>query len=302
VKPSPGRVSNAMNKRCTRNTAVLFLTLAAFVCGARAQSAPGLEEISEELTALVADRWDAIRLEAAGVTDDEWVGSYTSFDGPTISTQLAWSPAAGFIIWWENCSRPQTARVNYGSAAFAGGSLRLTPALTEQSPSSYPAASEYVPVRWGEQHYLIPSDEMINFAYAVHSTSAAEVETFLVKVGDYEKERKGLPDVPPEYRKYLGMKPLRAAASGFGPNGDRWYPKIILDAGRAGGVVRGMKFYLSRPGNVYMRLVVTDVGEHSSEAFVMTARFRDGREEKVRPKVGWEFTSRAPEDDSQYHP
>ena len=251
---------------------------------------------------LVRSRWEAIKLEASNLPTDEWAGGYRSFDGPTISTHLAWSPASGFMVWWENCSRPWLARVNYGSAVFTNGSLKLTPELSENSPSSYPIASEFIPVKWGEQHFLIPSDKLINFAYAVNSTSVEEVESFLMKIDDYEKDRKGLPNVPQAYRKYLGMKPITATISGFGPKEERWYPKVILNVGRAEGVVREMKFYLSRPRNIYMRLEVTDVQEHKSEAFVMMATFTDNREADVKPKVGWKVMSRAPEDNSRYLP
>lgn len=296
-----------MNKRGSLKTAVLSLIFAALFLtlsaphdagvDARAQNPPRGEEISEELAALVRNKWDAITLEACGPAGGVWAGNYRAFGGPTVTTRLAWTPASGFAVWWENCSRPWTARVNYGSAVFDGGSLKLTPALPENSPSSYMPAPEYVPVEWGEQHFLIPSDELINFAYAAHSTSVEEVESFLMKTEDYEKDRKGLPNLPPEYRKYLVMKPLRAKVSGFGPVENNWYPRLVLDAGRAEGVVPGMKFYLARPGKIRMRLEVADVREHSSEArVVMAGREGDG-EQEIEPKVGWKFTSRAPKDD-----
>jgi hypothetical protein len=293
-----------MKSRSSHKTAVLFLLLTLLTAGldTSAQNPPNREEISEELAALVRNKWEAIKLEASNLPNDEWAGSYRSFGGPTISTHLAWSPASGFMVWWENCSRPWLARVNYGNAVFTNGSLKLTPALPENSPSAYPVESEFIPVKWGEQHFLIPSDKMINFAYAVNSTSVEQVESFLMKIEDYEKERKGLPNVPQAYRKYLRMKPIMAAVSGFGPKEERWYPKVILNVGRAEGVVREMKFYLSRPRNIYMQLEVTDVQEHTSEAFVIMATFTDDREEDVKPKVGWKFTSRAPEDNSRYLP
>lgn len=278
---------------------LLLLLLAA---GAVAQTRPGREELSEGLAALARNRWEAIRLEASGLPGDEWAGDYRAFDGPTISTHLAWAPASGFMVWWENCSRPQFARVNYGGAVLTDGSLKLTPELPAGGPGSYRVGSEFVPVKWGEQHFLIPSDRMVNFAYAANSGSVEQVESFLMKTADYEKDRRGRPDVPRAYRKYLRMKPVAATVSGFAPEQGGWYPKLILKAGRAEGVVPEMRLYLSRPGNVYMQIEVTDVGEHTSEAFVRMATFSDGREGEIKPAVGWKFTSRAPEDDSRYLP
>lgn len=280
---------------------VLFALLAAG-SGAGAQHRPRQEEISEGLLTLVRDRWETIRLEASGLPGDEWAGDYRAFGGPTISTHLAWSPASGFVVWWENCSRPQFARVNYGRAAFTDGSLKLAPELSEQSPSAFHVGSELVPVKWGEQHFLIPADRMVNFAYAANSGSVEQVESFLLKTADYEKERKGLPDLPPEYRKHLGARPITATLSGFGAKEERRPLKVFLNAGRAEGVVPEMTFYLSRPRNVYMQIEVTDVREHTSEAFVIMVRYTDNREDEVRPKVGWKFTSRVPAGDSHFLP
>lgn len=293
-----------MKSRSSHKTAVLFLILTSLTPGldAGAQSPTKREEISEELATLVRVKWEAIKLEASNLPDDEWVGGYRSFDGPTISTHLAWSPTSGFTVWWENCSRPWTARVNYGSAVFANGSLKLTPELSESSPSSYPIPLEFIPVKWGEQHFLIPSDKIINFAHAVNSTSVQEVESFPMKIEDYEKDRKGLPNFPQAYRKYLGMKPITATITGFGPEVGKWHPKVILNVGRAEGVVREMKFYSSSPRNIYMQLEVVDVQEHTSVAYIMMATFTNNREGDVEPKVGWKLTSRAPKDNSQYSP
>lgn len=302
--PRGDKIFGVMRARGARKTTALAVLLALLAAGsgAGAQNPPGREAISEELAALVRNRWEAIRLEVSDLPDDEWAGEYRAFGGPTVSTHLAWSPASGFMVWWENCSRPHLARVNYGGAVFTNGSLELKPELPGGGPSSYPVGPKFIPVRWGEQHFLIPPDRMVNFAYAVNSGSAEQVESFLSKVGDYEKSRKGLPDVPRAYRKHIGMKPIRAAISGFGPREGGWHPNVILNAGRAEGVVPEMTFYLSRPGNIYMKVVVTDVGERRSEAHVVMATFTDGREGAVNPKVGWRFTSRAPEDDSQYGP
>lgn len=260
------------------------------------------EDLPAELAALVRGRWERIEAETSGAARDEWSGVYRSFDGPTVSTYFAWSPATGFTVWWENCSRPLQSRVNYGGAQLTNGSLRLAPQLPATYPRAYPIASDYVPVRWGEQRFLIPSNRLINFSYAVNSTSNRQIDSFLINLADYQKPRNGLPDIPPGYRRYLRMRPLAATITGLRETDERWYPRIILNIGRAEGVVPQMNFYVSRPRNIYMLLEVTDVQEHSAEAFVIRATFKDGREAEVVPQVGWRLTSRAPADDAQYMP
>ncbi len=260
------------------------------------------EGLPAEWAELVRGRLATIEAETSGAPRNEWAGVYSSYNGPTNSTYLAWSPSKGFIVWWENCSHPLQARVNYGGAQLTDGALRLVPQLPESHPRTYAITSEYIPVRWGEQRFLIPSNRLVNFSYAVNSRSERQIESFLLNRADREKPRNGLPDVPPEYRRYLRMRPITATIAGFRETDERWYPRIILNIGRAEGVVPQMNFYLSRPRNVYMLLQVTDVQEHAAEAVVIRATFRDGREAEVIPQVGWRLTSRAPADDAQYMP
>jgi hypothetical protein len=267
-----------------------------------AQNPPKREELAEELAALVRNKWEAIKIETSNSPNDEWAGDYRSADGPTTSTHLAWIPVSGFTVWWENCSRPWEACVNYGKAEFTNGSLKLTPELDRNSSSSYHSASEFIPVKWGEQHFLIPSDKLINFAYAVNSTSVQEVESFFMKVADYEKPRVGLPSVPKEYTVYLSKEPIIGTITGFGAKVSGWEQRVVLNIGRDEGVLTEMKFYPSHPGNMYMLLEVTSVEEHRSEASVIMASFMDDRVEDVNPKVGWKVTSRAPKDNSQHQP
>ncbi len=266
----------------------------------RAQSVPKHEELSEELAALVRSKWETIKLDAESGSE-EWAGDYRSFDGPTITTYLAWSSTSGFISWWENCSRPWLSRVNYGSAELRNGSLKIIPQLAESVAGSFMPPSELVPVRWGAQHFLIPSDRLIKFAYAVNSGSMSEIESFLMKTEDYEKERKGMPNLPPEYTRLLRMKPIIGVISGFGPKAERWYPKVILNVGKTKGVVLEMKFYVSRRGRHFMVLEVTTVHERTAEASVVLASTTSNGNE-IEPKVGWSVSSRAPKDSLQFMP
>jgi hypothetical protein len=229
-----------------------------------------------------------------------WAGAYRSFDGPTITTHLTWSSTSGFTVWRENCSRPWSARVNYGSAELKNGSLKLAPQLAESVAGSFGLPLEFVPVRWGAQHFLIPTNQLVKFAYAVNSGSISEIESFLMKIEDYEKERKGLPDLPPAYRRLLRIKPIIGAISGFGPKVEKWYPTVILNAGKTKGVVPEMKFYLSRGRKQFMVLEVIKVQERSAEASVVLASTSNGNE--IKPKVGWRVSSRVPKDSWQFMP
>ena len=264
-----------------------------------AQNSATQQELSEQLAALVRNKLEMIEIETAG-TNEEWAGRYRASEGPTITTDLAWSPVSGFIVWWYNCSRPTSARANHGAAVLENGSLKITPQISETIPGSFTVASEFVPVKWGAQHYLIPRDQMLKFIYAVNSGSEPEIDSFLLKVGDNEKKRASRPSVPREYARYLGMKPIRATISSLQPKTRPWYQEVILNAGKSEGVIPEMKFYRLQRGGPFVALEVTRVDEHTSQAAVVVVSGIN--EEKFPLKRGWRFSSRAPKGSRNYLP
>jgi hypothetical protein len=265
-----------------------------------AQNSATQQELSEPLAALVRNKLQMIEVETENA-NEEWAGRYRAADGPTVTTDLAWSPVSGFIVWWYNCSRPTSARANHGAAVFENGLLKITPQESEDVPGSFTVASEFVPVKWGAQHFLIPRDELMKFIYAVNSRSEPELETFLMKLGDSDKTRKGGPAVPSEYMRYLGMKPITATVSTVGPKSERWYPKVTLNVGNREGVIPGMKFYRLRRGGPFIAFEVTTVGEHTSEAQVALIGGTNG-DGNVRLRRGWTLSSRAPKNIERFYP
>jgi hypothetical protein len=290
-----------MQKRLPRTVAGVCLALLVFLSPgpwATAQNSPPDQEFFEHLTSLVRSKWEKIELEAA-TAKEEWAGRYRAYEGPTITTDLSWSPTSGFIVWWYNCSRPGSERVNHGGAVLQNGSLQITPEVSETTPGSFSLPTEYVPVKWGAQHYLIPRDQVLRFVYAVNAGVEFEIEKFLQKVDDYEKQRKGRPAVPPEYARYLGMKPISASISRVHPKTPRWYPNVVLNVGKRARVIPQMKFYHWRRGGPFVALEVISVGEHTSEAAVVSV---GGDDDKLQLKSGWRFSSRAPKGSANFLP
>jgi hypothetical protein len=234
--------------------------------------------------------------------ENEWAGNYYSQDGLTAGTVLSWHPNVGFVIRWSTCSHGWRESANYGAAAPKNGTLTLSPELTERDGSIYQIARKLVPVLWGQQHYFVWSDRLINFCYAAtNSNNAPEVDAFFLKDVDREKPRNGPPNVPIEYRQYLFKKPIIATVSEIKPNAQPWIRELVLNVGTADGVVPEMKFYALAPRDVYMLVEILRAGEHSSSAYVITSGFRHS-DRNVTPKVGWKLTSRAPKDASNYYP
>lgn len=284
-------------------SSLIFLTLLSV--GPRAYLAQ--QQLSKEgplpeaLESAVNSRQELIRREFATLSDNEWSGVYYSEDGLTAGTQLYWAPAAGFVIKWSTCSYGWRERANYGSVIYKDGSLRLIPELSGDGSNVYSISADFTPVLWGEQHYLVPSNQLINFCYAAkNADNSPQINAFLRKVGDDEKRRKGLPRVPPEYQKYLNSKPIVASISSVKTGTKPWIKLLTLDVGSSAEVVPGMKFYVSSPRNIFMLVEVTEVREHSSEAYVITSGVRGNSKGGTGPSIGWRLTSRAPKDASYY--
>lgn len=282
---------NDTRKYLTAIALAMFLCVFSSIVEAQQSVTRNDEPLPEEIANLAQNRQSQIERELSNL-QNEWAGRYRANDDLTITISLSWSPTSGFMIWRESCSRPGIAQVNYGSVSFENNLLRLVPERNGNDRHTYSVSSPLVFVKWGEQHWLIPSDKLILFCYAINSESFEEIETFFVKVEDYEKPRNGLPDVPREYRRYLGREPIEARISAVGADTGRWYPPLTLSVGRAEGVVVGMKFYLNDPEKGHMRLEVTEVREHTSVARVVMAGLS---EEHEKPEIGWRFSSRLPE-------
>ena len=289
---------------------VTCVTVIGLLTSIRAQTPEQFDEVSlkdrgslsPEQQATLRSRLESIIAEASKLPANEWVGSYGAMDSPTSGTGLDWAPANGFLVWWNSCSHGWSDRVNFGSVDFRDGVLRVTPELSKEGEKVYPL-TDLIPVKWGNQHYLIPFDRLIAFCYAVRNTGRSfEIQEFFLKESDRDKRRFGLPAVPAAYKKYLVSSLIQATVIDVKSGPQSWTMTLTLNTGRKAGVVPGMKFFAVSPRNVYMLVHVMSVGENSSDALVITSGFRNHSEREMRYRVGWKLTSRAPRDAGNYYP
>ncbi len=219
---------------------------------------------------------------------NEWIGVYQQ--GDHHPTYFMWSLNQGFLIWGSNHTF-YPSRINFGKAEFSNNRLLLSPEIATDHLNYQQVATQFVPVKWGEQHYLIPADELANFAYAVHSGASSQLVEYLFKSEDYEKTRTGLPDLPKEYQKIMVMKAVKPKITAIKKDsGDFWKTELTLNLGRAANLRKGMILYYSKPAGGFS-IMITDLDEKSAKAKLVGV-WNEDRE----PKVGLRLTSKAPKD------
>lgn len=263
-----------------------------FSCFVKAQHHEQFETAPEEVKSKFESKQKQIIQELESSQGNEWAGDYWTQIGLINGALFSWSPANGFTVRSGNDFHRGVERVNYGNANFNGKLLMLSPEHLEKGKHIYSIPTSFVPIRWDKQHWLIPSDKLVLFIYAVNSGDYDEIHSFFVKYEDTQKPNKGLPDVPKEYRKYLNRKPIKAKVVNIKVNNEAYSDyTFTLNVGKAEGVIEEMVFYLINAKDVTASIKVTDVGEHTSLAHVISIG-SSGKE--IKPSVGWKFSSKIP--------
>lgn len=251
------------------------------------------EPISDEHYQILDTRARRIKLEAAS-GKNEWSGTYLSGDHhPTV---FMWSEKEGFLTWGSHHTFAPS-RINFGKAVFSNNRLTVTPEIPKEHLNFQYTAAEYVPVKWGEVHFLVPPNGLINFAYAIHSRSESQIVEYFIKSDDMQKDRVGLPDLPKEYLGILRMKAIRAgivSVKNYVPGELNSDAQITLDLGRNAKIIKGMIFYFVN-SNGSLQLWIDEVGEKISKGRIVGMSG-----EEVRPRIGMKFTSVVPKDYIEY--
>jgi hypothetical protein len=190
--------------------------------------------------------------------------------------------------------------LDFESVEWNGSTIDL---VTERPPDGreqLKSVIEMVPVCWGERHYLVTADEIIEFCNAVNSGWEPDCmffgSHFLLRRGDGKKEISGEPGVPMQYREYLLSSPIKAEISLLlssrivTTDEDRDQKERVsrfrINAGYAEGLRIGMEVYGYAPYHLPAARVLR-VSEHSAEAEMC-----DFGTETVIPKAGWKLSTR----------
>jgi hypothetical protein len=271
------------------------VSFAVFALLSNASAQGYIDIIPDEVKNPFYERHESITKELSKPQANEWVGTYSREPSPTWSEGFVWGPRSGFAAFRDTCSNGPRAWVNYGMASFHDGVLAITPERDSKAEYVLDYKSrEFTPVKWGEQHWLVATDELALFAYTVNSRSQEEYALFYLKVDDAQKRRIGRPTLPPQYRRLLGLLPIKATVVEFVDKTEKWYPRMVIDAGKNKGVIEEMSFWLVGQRGINFQITVSEVGERTSVVRVTLAGRTGDFEKEITPAVGWRFTSRVP--------
>lgn len=240
-------------------------------------------------------RQDIIVKELSKPQASEWVGRYYREPSPTWGEVIVWEPRTGFAAYRDTCSNGPRAWVNYGTVSFDNGVLAITPERDTNSEHvlNFPFR-QFTTVKWGQQHWLVPTEELALFAYTVNSRSGEEYAFFYVQDDETQMPAIGQPDLPPQYKKLLGLPAIKASVIEIKNKTTDWYPQMVINAGRDKGVIENMSFWLVGYRRISVKITVADVGERTSVANVTSYGISGSSTREIIPKLGWKFSSRVP--------
>jgi hypothetical protein len=251
---------------------------------------------SERAITAADHREHLIKKELTKLGEHEWAGEYYYGDGLGVNVNLTLAPELGYVFTWHGCLGLYD--LNYGAVRFENGKVKLVFKYHNHRGGFHGIAPEFYPVRWGDRHYLIPSDGVVEFCNAVNSglePCAVFCARFLLLRGDQDKRVEGEPTIPVQFRRYVLSTPITAKIISLERSyieRDRGLPdnfrisQVTLDSGTAEGVLPGMELHSYDPPNSET-VEIIEVNEHSSRARIVQIG-TDGD----KPKAGWRLSTR----------
>lgn len=242
-------------------------------------------------------REDSIKKEISKLGEHEWAGEYYYGDGLGVNVNLTLAPESGYVFTWHGCLGLYD--LNYGPVLFEDGIVKLAFKYRNHRGGFHGIAPEFYPVRWGDRHYLVPSDGVVEFCNAVNSglePRAFFCARFLLRRGDQEKGVEGEPALPAQFHRYLLATPIQAQIISVERSyveRDRELPEskfrislVTVNAGSAEGLLSGMGLHSYDPPNSET-VEIIKVDEHTSSGRIVQIGT-----DCDKPKAGWRVSTR----------
>ncbi len=119
-----------------------------------------------------------------------WEGTYSNGSG-THGSYLRWSPQIGFVLFHVNKCEASVMGFSYGKVAASSTLIEMSPEKTVSSATNHghgstsPKTLRYLPVVWRQDRYLVPENEVSDFADYVAGLGRYNDRNFLF--GEHEE-------------------------------------------------------------------------------------------------------------------
>jgi hypothetical protein len=243
-----------------------------------------------------------IRQELRHFKNHDWAGDYYFGDGLGVNVSLVLAPGNGFVFTRQGCVGLYD--INYGDVTFTNGALRLLFKYPNRKKGFEWIAPVLLPVRWGQRHYLIAVDKIVDFTNAINAGTepnslfgfGGQSWSFLLRRGDEDKTVSGQPNLPKEFLSYILAEPITARISSVDQprvENSRRITQVNIDVGTAEGLKEGMELYVHRPSGIFASAVVTNVSEHSAKAVIEQLEPTDPQLTDPPPAPHWELSTKS---------
>lgn len=106
-------------------------------------------------------------------------GHYVEGDGEGENVDLWLAPRSGFLFEWNGCLGLYDR--NFGEVRAVAETVRLHCKLPNHPGAGFQGtATEFVPVAWGQRHYLIATAGLVDFCNAVNAHEEAKYRKYLL--------------------------------------------------------------------------------------------------------------------------
>jgi hypothetical protein len=237
---------------------------------------------------------ELIRQELGSLKTHPWAGEYYYGDGLGVNVDLSLAPKSGFVFTWNGCLGLYD--LNYGKVEETEGRVKLVFRFPNDQKGFQGIASALIPVLWGERHYLIPPDRVVDFTNAINAgfePRSGLHGRFLLNGGDELKPVRGRPNIPSQYSTYLLGHLIEAEISSVKKSrveDSERITNVVPNVGTAQGVKPGMEFWVHIPERLYGNARITDV---SSTQSLATLKMFEADCKSHVPSPGWKLSTHA---------
>lgn len=224
------------------------------------------------------DRWQRISTENRE-SANEWAGDYVAA-GDVSRYVFRWSPQAGFAYIYIYTCLPEVRSFSYGAVNVSSQMIQTR--AESRLRGNMSRVSNYLLVKWGERHYLVPESQVRGFynmmsGRGVSAGAFGDAGEFFLRAGDYNKPVFGMPILPPGYERFawrpisasitsVGRRTIRRGRSPYGAYAYSLTP-ITLNIGSRDGVRRSTGFHLI--GSDYPETIrLIRIGRNSTAALI----------------------------------